>query len=159
VQSEPLEHSSGRGSIAPADSIQCFGDRRFDRPLTHSIRAGAALRQAKNCAPPILWIVRPCQESLVDEPLENAGERAGMHVQDRREIAGRHSWKQADDTEHQSLRARHAYLSAHALGRPLQSVHDRPEQLHELQYVRELGGGCRVIRVDFRCRHNILSSN
>jgi len=159
VQSEPLEHSSGRRSIASADTVQGFGDRRFDRSLAPGIRAGAARGQVKNGAPPIPWIVRPSQESLVDEPVENAGERAGMDVQDRREIAGRHSWKQADDTEHQSLRARHPYLPAHALGRTFQSVHDRPEQLHELQHVREVCGGHRVGSASLRCRHAILSSN
>jgi hypothetical protein len=158
VQSEPLEHSSRCLSIARANAIQRFGDGRFYGALARGICAAAALGQAKHGAPPIPWIVCTCKESLVDEPLEDASQRAGMHVQDRRKIAGRHSWVQADDTEHQPLRARDAHLSAHVLGRAFQSVHDRPQQLHKLQHV---GEAClhRVLSAILECRHDILSSN
>jgi hypothetical protein len=59
---DSLEHSSGRGSIAHADAIQCFGNRRFYGALAHGIRADAAPGQAEDGAPPIPWIVRACQE-------------------------------------------------------------------------------------------------
>jgi hypothetical protein len=57
-----------------------------------------------------------------------------------------------------NMRAGDADLAAHALGRLLEAVHDRPEQLHELQDIRQM---CRRDRISSAAleKHIILSSN
>ena len=77
------------------------------------------------------------QEALGLEAVEHAGQRAGVHVQDLRERPGGGARHQAEDAKDQPLRAGHAELGVHPLRAFLQVVHQRPEQLHELQDLRQ----------------------
>ncbi len=61
-----------------------------------------------------------------------------MQVQHGREVAGRHAGKEPYDAEDEPLGASHAKIVAHPFRRLLQRVHDRPQQLHELQHVRQV---------------------
>jgi hypothetical protein len=159
MRSQSLEYAFGRHSIPVADALERQRDRRFNGPLSRNIRSRSALREAQYGAPSIARIVGTSQESLSNESLKHTGERAGMDVQHGRQIAGRHARKQAHHAQHQSLWTRHSNFSGHSLRYALQSVHNGPEQLHELQYIGEISQLPRSVGGTFRGRHIILSSN
>jgi hypothetical protein len=159
MRGQSLEYAFGRHSIPVADALERLRDRCFNGPLPRNIRSSSALREAQYGAPSIARIVGTSQESLSDESLKHTGERAGMHVQYGRQIAGRHARKQANYAQHQSLWTRHPNLSGHSLRDALQSVDNGPEQLHELQYIGEISLLPRFAGGTVRGRHITLSSN
>jgi hypothetical protein len=61
-----------------------------------------------------------------------------MDVQHRRQMAGGQPREKAHDAQYEPLWTSDSDLPGHALGCPFQSVDDRPQQLHELQDVRQL---------------------
>jgi hypothetical protein len=155
---EAFEDAPGRRPIAAVAAFERPGDRSFDRALPRGIDPHAPLGEAQHRTSSIARVVGTGQQPVPNEPLEHPGQRARMHVQDGRQIASRHAWEQTDHPQHQPLRARDADVSGHSLRHSFQSVHDGPEQLHELEYIGEigqhLGPGDGV-----RLRHIILNSN
>ena len=107
------------------------------------IDARAAAGQPELGAAAIGFCGGPLDEALFDQALEHAREGAGMHVENVSQFARRQTREQADDAQHQSLRAGHAQLLIHALRRAIERVCDTPEQTHELQYFGERLRGSR----------------
>jgi hypothetical protein len=70
------------------------------------------------------------------QPLQDAGERTGMNVENVSQLACRHARKQPHDPHHQPLRSRDPYLGRHPLGRTFERVHHCPQLAHELENVR-----------------------
>jgi hypothetical protein len=138
VSRQTLEYASGCGPVARIDIFQRRGHGRFRRAPPNRVDAIAPSRQAQDGASPIEWVILTREQALTDQSSEYAGERAGMNMQDGGQIAGRQSGSQTRDAQHESLRAGHADLSGHASRRALESVRDRPQELHELQYVRQI---------------------
>jgi hypothetical protein len=155
---EPLEHPSRGDAIPVADPLERPRDRGFDRPLSGGIDASPPRRQPQDRPSPIAGVVRASQEPLPDQPLKYTGQRAGMHVQHGRQIASRHAGKQTDDTKDQPLGTCDADVSRHPFGDALQSMHNRPEQPHELQHIREVIQFI-LVQTAVRMRHIILNSN
>jgi hypothetical protein len=159
VGGEPLEDSSRRHPIPVIDALERQRDRRFNRALSRCVHPGPALRETQHSASSIAGGVGTSQQSLRYKAPKHAGERAGMYVQHGRQIASRYAREQADHAQDQPLWTRYADVACHSLRYSFQSVNDRPEELHELQHVREIGPLPSAVNGSVRVRHINLSSN
>lgn len=90
---QPLEGAPCRRAITHGDTVKRRTDSRLDRASSGGIDPRAARREMQHGAPPIAWIIDALEQPMCDEPLKHPCQRAGMHVQDRREIACRQSRK------------------------------------------------------------------
>jgi len=98
---------------------------------------------------------RPFQQALVDQPSQHAGQGARVDVEQARQLAGRHAWKQSDGADHQPLGPGYADCQEHPLRRPLQRVHQRPQHAHELQHVVQIVGALLRARPCSHASHYI----
>jgi hypothetical protein len=135
---ELRQDPSRRSPIAFTNAFERLRNGCLDCTLADRIRPHAAFRELEYRTSPIVRIVGASQQAMADESLEHPGERAGMHAQHRRQIAGRQTGTQADDAKDQSLRAGDADLARHPLRGTLESMNHRPQQLHELQHVGQI---------------------
>lgn len=135
---EPLEYPPGSQPISRLDVGEGRRDGGFDRAAAPGIGAGAPRCEPQSGAPPVCRIGDSHQQALRDQTLHHTGEGARMHVKDGGEIAGRQAGKEADDAEDQPLRAGDPEIGGHRFRAALEAMHDRPEQLHEIEYVRKL---------------------
>jgi hypothetical protein len=62
-------------------------------------------------------------------------------MKNRGELTRREPRKEAHDAQCESLWPGHTDGPRHSLGRRLQPVHNGPQQLHEVQDIRQLRGG------------------
>lgn len=149
---EALQHSSRSGAIVRADAIQRVGDRRFNGSRTDRVGPSTPPGQAKHGAPSIARVVDSIQQPLLHEPLQHAGERTGIDVKRRGEIAGRQSGRQAHHSQDETLRTGDAEIAAHALRAALEAMRDGPEPLHEMQHIgQRIGSGFSCLWS--RCHH------
>jgi hypothetical protein len=154
-----MEDAYARSSIASADLAERRSDSRLDRAGTSGVRTSPTCSEAKHGAPSIARIVDAPQQPLRDQPLQDAGQGARVHTHDRREIAGAQPREETDHAEHEALWSCHADVAGHALGRALQAVRDGPEQLQELQDVRQRIRHRGGVRWNVRHSAIILCSN
>jgi hypothetical protein len=138
LRREPIENSSRRHAIAIADAYERFGDRSLHRALPDGIDSGAAQGESEHRAPAVARIGGADQQSVRDQSLEDASQCARVDMQHRRQITSRQPREQTDNTQHEPLWTSDSNLPGHAFGRPFQSMNDSPQQLHELQHVRQL---------------------
>lgn len=122
-----------RRAIARGAAPQHIRHRRLHGAAAEPIDLRAARRKSQLGAPPISGRRRPTHEALLDQSLQDAGERAGMNMKDVRELTRGETWEQTDDAQRQPLRPGHAPLLAHSFRRALQRVYQLPQQPHELQ--------------------------
>ena len=64
----------------------------------------------------------------------------GWTWRNARQLPGRHAGEKTDHPQHQTLWTGGAHLRDHSFGPLVERMHQRPEQLHELQYVRQGAG-------------------
>lgn len=62
-------------------------------------------------------------------------------MKNRGELSCRESREEADNSQHEPLWPGHTDGPRHSLGRRLQPVHNGPQQLHEVQDIRQHRGG------------------
>jgi hypothetical protein len=155
---ESLEDPPRCHAIAIADACERLSNRGFDRPLSCRVYSNPPPRKVQYCAASITGIAGSSHKLLPHQSLKHTSESTGMYVQHRRKIAGRHARKQTDETQHEALRTGDANLACHLLRFPIQTMDDRPQELHELQYVWESDRISRFVLYRIR-GHIILSSN
>jgi hypothetical protein len=85
---EALEHSPRARAIVCADAVQRIGNGRFHRSRAGRVRSCALTGQPQHGASPVTRVVDAIQQLLLTEALQDAGERAGVDVERRGEIAG-----------------------------------------------------------------------
>jgi hypothetical protein len=156
---EALEDSFRGHPISNTDALERLSDRGFDRTVTGHVHSRTAFREPQHRASSIGRIVGTSEQSLSDQSLEHTGQRAGMYVQHGRQAARGHAREETDHAQHQPLRARNPDVACHPLRYSFQSMHDRPQELHELQYVWQIGEVLCFINVGTRPWHIILNSN
>ena len=144
VSCEPLENATCRGAVAVTDPVERFGDGGLDRTTPDVVDAMPTSGQPEDRSAPIRRVLHPQQQPLRDQPLQHAGERAGMHVKDRSQVPRRESGEETDDPKDEALRPSDPEVGRHPLGCLLHPVNDGPQQLHELQDVWQLVVGGRV---------------
>ena len=133
--SEPLEYALRTGAIGCTRSPQRCRHHRFDRSAARVVNKPAAPRQLEQRAAPIADVPDALKQALFDEPLQDAGERARMDMENLCQAAGGQAGSKPNDPEHQPLRPGDTQITRHTLRPALDSVHDRPQQLHELKHV------------------------
>lgn len=141
VARDALQHARGDDTIAFADLCKRRGDSRLHRSRTYPVRSHAQFCEAQDDTAPVVRMLDALQKPLRFEPLQHASQRARVHVQNARKVAGREPWKEADNAQHQPLRTSHAQSAGHPLRGPLQAVHNRPQQLQEAEYIRQWRAG------------------
>ena len=97
LRGERRDDTLGRRPIAGGATAEHMGDRCFNGAATQMIDACPASRQPQLRPSPIRDRGRAFDEALVDEALQHTRQRAGVKVQDMREIAGGQSGEQPDD--------------------------------------------------------------
>jgi hypothetical protein len=85
---EPLEDAPCRDAVSIVNVFERLSDCGLYSALPNGIDPGAPRGQAEHRPPAISRIGGSDQQSLCDQSLEHASERAGMDVQHRRQIAG-----------------------------------------------------------------------
>ncbi len=143
VTGEALENALRCLPLSRAHVAERCGHGGFDGAASRCIHAPPARGEAKDCASSILRVRNTLDQSLRRQPRQHARQRARVHVHGRRQVPRGQPRKQADDTQCQALRPGDANFARHALGGRFESVHNRPQQLHELQYVRQRAVGMR----------------
>ena len=100
---EQLEYPFRRRPIARSHTFERGGDGRFHGAAAGGIDTRTTRGQAKDCAPAILTIVNALQPSLCDQPLQHAGQRTRVDVQDGRKVARGDTGEEPNDGERQFL--------------------------------------------------------
>jgi hypothetical protein len=134
---QSLKHTDRRATIVRGHRAEGCVDRGFDGVRPRGIGANPARGQMKNRTAAVAWIIDPAQQTLRHEPLQDTRQCTGVHMQDPGEVAGRQPGEKTNDPEHESLRTSDTQVAGHTLGRALESVHNGPKQLHELQDIRQ----------------------
>ena len=153
MRGQAFEHAPRRGSISRPDGRKGLGDGGFHGAASNRIDTTASGRQPQHGTASIVRMVLTHEQSLAHKSLEYAGECAGMNVQDGGEVTGRQAGTETGDAQHQPLRARHPELTGHPFRHPLQSMDNRPQQLHELEHIRQIERCVLIVASVWRCGH------
>ena len=140
---EPFEYASGCGSITRTHTPKRRRDRGLYGAAVGVVDSRAARAETETRATLIARIVDTFEQPLCNQPLEDTGQCAGVHVEQCGEVAGGEPREQTGDAKDEPLRSGHSNVRAHAFGFLVQPVDERPQQSHELQDVRKSLGDYR----------------
>ena len=135
------QHVAGRCALLRGYAAECGLDRRLDGAFVRGVDAGSASGQRVHDPSAVVKALGPPEQSLPDEALRQNCQGARVDVQNPCEFTSRAVRKQADDAEHETLFSGHADVRAHPSRSSLHAMDDGPQQLEELENVRQ--GGLR----------------
>ena len=114
-------------------------NRRFDGALGFHVEASTRLGESEEGATSVAGIGATANQRLLLEPLQDAGERARVDVEEPGKMSGRDAGEPAHDAEDEALGSGHAETRLHSLGGPLHGMIDAPNDTHEIEDLAETG--------------------
>ena len=119
-------------------NLKAFLRGALDGARSRRVGAASLRRELEERAPRVRGVGAPDHEPALLEPLQHAGERARVDVQELGHLAGGDAGEASDHPDDEALRARDAEPRLHPLGRGLQRVIERPERPQEVEDRPEL---------------------
>jgi hypothetical protein len=138
VLAEPLQHPSRGLTVGDRNIRERRRHGRLDRAPLLGVGRRAFSSQAKHRTAAIGRIGHAYQQPLCLQAAENAGECARMDVEHGGNVTGRHTGKESDDTQDETLGAGDAKFCGHPFRVTVEAMHDGPQQLHEVKDVGQL---------------------